>query len=374
MLKEHIDRFIWSYPYRKVTPGGVIGVSIAGVKKGNYMLYPFGSIDRDVDGAAVSTETIYDLASLTKPLATVLSLLSLIESRKIRLNSRLDDIFPIDRVPREKRNIKVWELMSHCSRLPAHRNYFIQALSIPLIKRKDFMIDAILSEDLLLPSLTNSMYSDLGYILLGYMVEEVSGTSLDAYFHENIAKPFGVADKLYFSNVLNVRAKSECAPTEVCPWANIKLRGEVHDDNCRVMGGTAGHAGLFGKAEGVLQLCETLRDIWKGESNTDIISQKLLRRAFTKVKGSTWTLGFDTPTTLYSSSGKYFTKDTIGHLGFTGTSFWIDLRRGIVVTLLTNRVNPSRKNERIKKFRPQLHNAVMEGILQTNKNKKPLEN
>lgn len=156
---------------------------------------------------------------------------------------------------------------------------------------------------------------------------------------------------------------AECAATEACAWTHRRLCGTVHDDNCRLMGGQAGHAGLFGTLEGVLRLCGVLYRCWHGKEEKLPVSADIFQKVTARVGRSTWSCGFDTPTKLYSSSGKYFSKTTIGHLGFTGTSFWMDLERGIWIVLLTNRVCPTRKNEKIKRLRPRLHDLIMEKLV-----------
>lgn len=124
------------------------------------------------------------------------------------------------------------------------------------------------------------------------------------------------------------------------------LCGEVHDENCRSMGGVAGHAGLFGTVEGVLSICSHLLRQWRGDEEHPNYSSNLLRDIFAYRSDSAWRYGFDTPSKINSSSGQLFSSLSVGHLGFTGTSFWIDLERGVAVVLLTNRVHPSRANEK----------------------------
>ena len=136
------------------------------------------------------------------------------------------------------------------------------------------------------------------------------------------------------------------------------MKGEVHDEHCWLLGGVAGHAGLFGTAAGVLRLCEALLDGWKGRERNcgwaAVLPQALQRQ----LAHQTWCMGFDTPTAGASSSGSFFAPSSVGHLGFTGTSFWIDPERELIVVLLSNRVHPSRENIRIRQFRPRFHDAA----------------
>ena len=154
------------------------------------------------------------------------------------------------------------------------------------------------------------------------------------------------------------------APTEQCPWRRRVLCGEVHDDNCFAMGGVAGHAGLFATAADVDTLANMLHACYRGED--DFVPPALLRQFWTRdgrVSGSTWALGWDTPSpTGYSSAGARMSRDAVGHLGFTGTSIWIDPSRHAHVILLTNRVHPTRTNDQIRDVRPRVHDAALEAL------------
>jgi serine-type D-Ala-D-Ala carboxypeptidase len=141
------------------------------------------------------------------------------------------------------------------------------------------------------------------------------------------------------------------------------MEGEVHDDHAYVLGGVAGHAGLFGDADAVHSLLQTLLNAWKGNCGTTVFETPWVRKFFQRLSDTeSWALGFDTPTRPDSSSGKYFSDTSVGHLGFTGTSFWMDLEKEIIVVLLTNRIHPTRANEKIMRFRPLIHDAVMESL------------
>ncbi len=159
--------------------------------------------------------------------------------------------------------------------------------------------------------------------------------------------------------------EKKIASTEDCPWRKTMIKGFVHDENAYALGGDSGHSGLFGTAEDVHTLVDCLKSHFLGQ-NEDYLKQETVRTFFTRqdiVKGSTQALGWDTPTPQNSSSGKYFSDWTVGHLGYTGTSVWMDLEQDLTVVLLTNRVHPSRKNERIREFRPMIHDLVMEEIV-----------
>ena len=154
------------------------------------------------------------------------------------------------------------------------------------------------------------------------------------------------------------------AATEQCPWRKRVILGEVHDENAYAMGGYSGHAGLFGTAEDVYTLVDMIRGHFLGARH-DYLKSETLKEFFRRqriVPESTWALGWDTPSDEGSSAGSYFSSRSFGHLGFTGTSVWMDLEKDVIVILLTNRIHPSRENEKIRTFRPQLHNLVMEKL------------
>jgi CubicO group peptidase (beta-lactamase class C family) len=158
--------------------------------------------------------------------------------------------------------------------------------------------------------------------------------------------------------------EDQFASTEDCPWRGKIMRGSVHDENAYIVGGYSGHAGLFGTAKEVYTLVDLLRKVFRSESH-DYLRPETVKTFFAGqniVDGSTWALGWDTPSPQDSSSGKYFSGKSVGHLGFTGTSVWMDLERDAVVVFLTNRIHPTRDNEKIKAFRPRLHDLIMEEL------------
>jgi CubicO group peptidase (beta-lactamase class C family) len=208
-----------------------------------------------------------------------------------------------------------------------------------------------------------SLYSDLGFMLLGIVVERLSGCSLDRFVAEQIARLLN-ADPFRFLPIgwkqegdISLLA-GQIAPTEWDMWRGRLLCGEVHDENAAALGGVAGHAGLFGSAEAVLAVTGAWLSGYHRRSST--IDSDIVREFSTRderIPGSSWALGWDTPSTP-SSSGRYFSSRSFGHLGFTGTSIWIDPMCELEVVLLSNRVHPTRNNEAIKLFRPVIHDLV----------------
>ncbi len=156
------------------------------------------------------------------------------------------------------------------------------------------------------------------------------------------------------------------AATENCPWRKKVLRGEVHDENTFAVGGVSGQAGLFGSAAEIFQLLRALKRAYDHPEIPHPFDGRLIRLFWERQKqpaGTTRALGFDTPSEIGSSAGRFFSPKSVGHLGFTGTSFWLDLERDLTVILLTNRIHPTRTNEKIKAFRPKLHDLVFQETL-----------
>ncbi|MCF8056093.1 MAG: beta-lactamase family protein [Desulfocapsa sp.] len=318
----------------------------------------YGYAQREPEKKRLSREHFFDLASLTKPLATVPVLLALFEKKSISPETQLSEIYPS--CPSDKKNITIRQLMSHNAGFVPHREYFHELIKIPIQERKTFLLQKLFAENLIKIPGESHNYSDLGYILLGLIIEKITDKNLGELASNLIYGPSGLQNDLVFPG-LNKKGDRHYVSTEKCLWSGKMLSGTVHDDNCRVVGGVAGHAGLFGTVEGVVAFCEQLLDQWKGRGCHPAYSSTLLRRILTRIDGSAWTLGFDTVSEKGSSSGNYFSKESVGHLGFTGTSFWIDPEKECIVVLLTNRVHPSRENWKIKEFRPVFHDALMEG-------------
>jgi CubicO group peptidase (beta-lactamase class C family) len=319
----------------------------------------------DGPGLAVTEETLFDLASLTKPLCTVLVTLALIGQGRLRLEDTLVRVFP-GPLPAEKKLLCLWQLLNHSSGMLQYRPYFRDMERKPGHRSTAQLLEQLLDEPLVYPPGSESRYSDLGFILLGHVLEHCTGQPLSVSFGDQITKRLGLTRDLFFLPLDQPRPveRQLVAATEDCPWRGRVLQGEVHDEHAWLMGGVAGHAGLFGTLHGVLSLCEWLLDLWQGRVEHPHLPTSLIRTGLTRqLANSTWALGLDTPTVGASSSGSLFSARSVGHLGFTGTSFWIDPEREVVAVLLTNRVHPSRENMRIRSFRPQFHDRVMQCLL-----------
>ncbi len=328
------------------------------------LIKTWGRTRKGKKGENVTPYTIFDLASLTKPLCTTLSILCLIDQGVLDWSDSLDKLLKTD-IETGKRNIRLDQLLSHSSGLKPYRPYFTDFA--PEIKKdnKKKLIKALLKEPLAYEPGSECRYSDLGFMLLGEVVERLSGRQLDSFFNEKIIKPLKIEEALFF-NALNRNKNKKTekfAATEKCPWRGRVIQGEVHDEHAWLMGGVAGHAGLFGTIKAVLLMTEKILCQWRNQENFPAYSTTTLQKALKKkYSDQTWCMGFDTPTPGGSSGGKYISPRSVGHLGYTGTSFWIDPERDLIMILLTNRVYPTRKNEQIRMFRPLFHDTVIEGL------------
>ena len=343
-----------------VFPGAVL---LVGGAEGVLFKRSFGVANR-FTGEPVTLKTVFDLASLTKPLATTLTILYLLEKGKLAIETSLGEML------REFRNtpkhtIQIRHLLYHTSGLPAHREYYHDLARLPMAERKTALRRLLVKEPLIRAIGVAPEYSDLGFMILCWVIEEVTHERLDRFVSEKIYRPLGLAD-LFFMDLMDPAIPKKdvlFAATECCPWRKALMEGTVSDDNAWVTGGIDGHAGLFGTAEDVYGLLKTLLSAYNGKMDT-LFRPELVQAFFKRDAVSSRALGFDTPSLEGSSSGRLFSVNTVGHLGFTGTSFWMDLDRAIVAILLTNRIHPSRNNNRIREFRPILHDAVMKTLLE----------
>ncbi|MBW1847087.1 MAG: beta-lactamase family protein [Deltaproteobacteria bacterium] len=343
-----------------VFPGSVLLVS----KKNEVVFFEaYGRANIDTK-LPMKRETLFDLASLTKPLATTLAVMKLIQQSRLALEQMLGAVLPVFKNTK-KEHITIRQLLSHSSGLPDHKPYYLKLRKLPVDERRAGLREFLVKEPLISPIGEKALYSDLGFMILCWVVESVSKNRLDHFVADEIYQPLGIntADELFFVDLGLPPRKAEFAATELCPWRKILLNGVVHDDNAYAAGGIEGHAGLFGKASAVNSLLLELLSVFNGHSETQVFQKELVHTFFQKQGESDMALGFDTPSEHHSSCGDFFSKKSVGHLGFTGTSFWIDLERSILVILLSNRVHPHRRNEKIKAFRPVLHNAVMQSLM-----------
>lgn len=355
-----------------IFPGAVLAIRQGG---GRSRLVTAGRLSTDPSGISVTSSTVYDLASLTKPLAAVTSLALLIQRGRCRLDDRVDALLPeLEDAPVGQATLR--QLLSHSSGLPGWRGFYERLspnASLPSSPQARAyagreLLQLIKKETLIYGRGERSLYSDLGFMLLGLVVERLSGTTLDQFICEHIVHPLKAHPLCYLPTDQEGESQktsmiSLIAPTEYDPWRGRLLHGEVHDENAAALGGVAGHAGLFGTAEAVLAVTGAWLTGYRRKPS--ILNSEVVRdftRRQTTVSESSWALGWDTPS-WPSSSGQYFSSQSFGHLGYTGTSIWIDPVCELEVVLLSNRVHPSRKNEGIRALRPTIHDLVYQEVV-----------
>lgn len=309
-------------------------------------------------------ETIFDLASLTKPLATTLAIMKLVDEGLLDLDKPIS--YLIQPFPwKDKTDITPRLLLNHSAGLPDWKPFYLDLIKYPLEERKSVLQQSIMEEPLYHEPKTVSLYSDLGFILLEWIIEITAGQDLSSFLNVTFYRPLGL-ETLYLDQITAdpIYEKNRFVATEYCPWRKEIIQGHVHDENAYALGGYSGHSGLFGTALDVFTLTTALVKIYHG-TRSDLLSTETVRTFFSRqgiVPGSTYALGWDTPAEKNSSAGSYFSPISVGHTGFTGTSVWIDLEKNIAVIFLTNRIHPSRSNEKIKDFRPKLHNLIMQEL------------
>ena len=296
---------------------------------------------------AVGEDTVYDLASLTKVLATASLVMREIERGTLGLDDPLPRLRPGCRA-RALTGVTLEDLLSHSAGFPAHRPFY------QTLHTREDIEAAICATPLEYAPRSGSVYSDLDFMLLGFVLDT------DVLLQDRFAAMWAqmaTGEDLQYLPPTQWRGRT--APTEQDPWRGRLLVGEVHDENASALGGVAGHAGLFGTAPAVGAFARHLLQVLDGGSGVfaaDSVRRFVSRRE--EIPGSSRALGWDTmlPT---SSCGTRMSPFAFGHTGFTGTSLWIDPESGVYVVFLTNRVHPARTNTAIQRIRPALHDAVM---------------
>lgn len=333
-----------------VFPGAVVLIA----RQGKIVMHEaFGNLGYGEYARPVPLHAIYDLASVSKVVAMTTACMLLYESGKLDLDEKVQRYLP-DFTGKDKEKITVRHLLTHCAGLVAFRLYYRD------YKTAEEIIDVILHEELEYPTATKTVYSDLGAILLGKMVERVSGKTLEVFCRDEIFAPLKMG-KTFFNPPAELLPR--IAPTEFDTWTEGRKgtfsHGVVHDENAYRLGGVSGHAGLFSSAR---DLAVFLQMLLNGGSygETQLLSSKTIELFTARqnlVEGSSRALGWDTADGS-NSAGKLMSGKAFGHTGYTGTSVWADPQSGLLVVLLSNRVHPTRENRRILSFRPKLHEAV----------------
>jgi len=326
----------------------------------------------------MSPDTIFDLASLTKNLATTTAVMLLVRDGLVALDDPVAKFLP-SFADRDKGEVTIRNLLTHSAGLKPWRGFHELMIQkerktgerlIGTAEGREWIIDRVLRSGLVHETGEAAVYGDLDFIALGAMVEEVTKTPFDAFCEKQIFEPLGLKDTRFLplavdgseQSALPEPLRRRIAATENCPWRERIMWGEVHDPNAYAMGGVAGHAGLFGTAPDVMRFAQVFLDAWHGRS--ELLPPELVRTFSERQHipaSSDWALGWDTPTAGHSSSGQYFGEKSVGHLGFTGTSVWIDLEREAIVVILTNRLHLIAKRSKFT-LRPKIHDLIIEGF------------
>ncbi len=334
---------------RDVTPG----VVVRAIQNGQVVC----------DIAVGNTFPYYDFASLTKPIFAVQACLWAYEQNKFNLEDPIQKFLPW--FPSTETTLK--ELLTHSSGLPARLMWFeTRKPEAPWMSSKELAqeISQCKIADLPADKKRESVYSDVGFAVVGLFLEEIYQKSLFEIWSELFGLFFeGTTLRFHKDNEPSFNL-SDYAPTEECPWRKKLVRGQVHDENAFVMGGVATHAGLFGSIDDLAWYGLLLRSQCFGIGKSLIklkTIKKFAHRAIDKDLGD-WAMGWMMPTPGEASCGNYFSLESLGHTGFTGTSIWFDPKSDLQVSVLSNRVLYGRENLGFRDLRPQIHNWVVEGI------------
>ncbi|HEX7500370.1 MAG TPA: serine hydrolase, partial [Polyangia bacterium] len=354
-----------------VIPGLVVAVGQAGQ---TLIVEAFGQRQLDPSPAPATVDTVYDLASLTKAVVTSLLVMKGVEEARLHLDRPLGDQLRTLKDLKDRPEVTLRRVLAHAGGFPAHRKFYENTLTKvePSQANRTRIVDRAAAEPLTYEPGSKSVYSDLGFILLGTLVEQTMSARLDVLAERLLWKPLrlsnlGFVDLLASAPAAWLRGR-DIAPTERCPVRGRLVLGEVHDLNAFAMGGVAGHAGLFGSIQDLLQLAFVLCAAYHGRGTggaAPFIRPEVLRKFWQPagIPGSTWRLGWDGPSVAGSLAGDLISRRAVGHLSFTGCSLWIDPEQETCVVVLANRIHPEvRDDPRFRALRPALADAALQAI------------
>lgn len=334
-----------------------------------------GDVAFHASAGSARLSSVFDIASITKPLVAAL-FCTLAQDGKVDPDARVADVLPFSSPDPAAGEIRFRHLLSHTSGLPACRRLYEDLRAAERAERRalfgtaeghDRIVATVLATPLEYRPGTAWAYSDLGYIVLGRAIELVSFMPLDRLLLRELAEPLRMIDTRY----LPLAALSECETDRLVSTGRSHVRGrekvgEVDDENAAAMGGVAGHAGIFSTAYDLFLFAREILRARRGEGR--VLSRRMagwMTERVAEPAGCPRTPGFDTPTPGsggVSQSGRLFSPGSVGHLGFTGCSLWIDVARDAIVVLLTNRVCYGQQNDGLNRLRPGIHDAVMKEL------------
>ena len=356
-----------AYLRQAVACGEVPGVVVCVAYRGEVVWHEaYGAASWVPERRAMRCDTLFDVASLTKVMATTPLVLGAHEDGVLKLDDPLQRFYPS--VSGDAGAVTVRQLLSHSGGFADWLPLYVKLESDGTGRQRRRQAALwILEEPLAYRPGQASVYSDLGFIVLGDILETCYAQPLDVLFEQRVARPLGLRQIAY--RPLDARQASgdpaDFAATERCDWRGRVLSGEVHDANAWAMGGVAAHAGLFATAAGVWEFAHALLEAAAGRRAIPALPPALLRQSWQRQAAppdTTRALGWDTPTPGRSSAGSFFSANAVGHLGFTGCSLWMDLERQVSVVLCTNRVHPSRRADGISRLRPRVHDLAMHAL------------
>jgi CubicO group peptidase (beta-lactamase class C family) len=332
-------------------PACALAVTLAGELIAHKAL---GRFAYDPASPVATTSSLFDVASLTKVVATNTIAMILYERGLLDLEAPITAIVPefagVSGDEHARRQVTLRLLLAHSSGLPAYEKLFLRAPT------REALLQAAFSTPLTAAPGTRAEYSDIGFILLGIALERLADEPLDVFCQREIFGPLGMTHTTFNPTTL----KSSVVPTaDDRSFRHRLIQGEVQDENASILGGVAAHAGLFSTAEDLAIFAHTMLNT--GYPILRPGTLELFSRRETTPIGTSRALGWDTPSSP-SQSGKYFSPRSFGHLGYTGTSLWIDPERQLSISLLTNRTWPDCHNQAIKQVRPAVHDAVIEAL------------
>jgi len=340
----------------KAFPGATLAVGF----RGKVAVHAFGKLSYDAKSRAVLPTTMYDIASLTKVVVTTTLVAKLAEGDfavPLDLEAKIERYLPEwagGPQPEWRHRVTARHLLTHTSGLPPFKEYWRSS------QGKQDTLTKIFTEPLEYEPGSKEVYSDLGIILMAEIIERLTGRKLDDLANSFVFSPLGMRNSMYKPPK---KIWPTIAPTEIDnQYRHRLMQGEVHDENAYAIGGVSGHAGVFSTAPDLAAFCQMLL-------NGGVYAhQRILRRAtvtlFTtpqRLSGGTRTLGWAVPTPG-GLAGHYFSEHSFGHTGFTGTSIWVDPDQQLFVVFLTNRVHPTRENQKIQQVRRDVHDAVMQAL------------
>ena len=352
--QDELFRGAFEILHNAIPAGAFPGCSLAVTLNGELVAHhALGRFSYDATAPAVTTGSIFDLASVTKAIATTTMAMILYERGILDLEAPVAAILPEFSMddPR-RRDVSMRMLLSHSSGLPAYEKLFLRT------KNREELLRAALTTALTADPGTRAEYSDLGFIILGVALERLADEAIVTFCQREIFGPLAMSNTT-FNPAKSLHDKIVPTADERMKFRGRIIHGEVQDENASVLGGGAGHAGLFSTAEDVAIFAHAMlsggRPILRPET-VDMFTRREATPA-----GTSRALGWDTPSSP-SQSGKYFGLHSYGHLGYTGTSLWIDPDRQLSITLLTNRTWPDCQNQAIKQVRPAFYDAVIEAL------------